>query len=245
MLTKEEYNNLPEKAKNAFVLDDDQYVPVKDAKLKSTLDDLDGKCKTAEQRAKELEQRLASFEEAKKAELAAEREKALADAKKANNIDEILRIEREQAEDGKRRAIDEAKGQWQREMSEKEAAQRAASLAKEIALIIAVDEASAELIELSIRSRINSDVDLKKDIFSDRSGSALSVDKSGFAELLAKEPQFARLVKANISTAGTGGANGNSVGSATKKPEEYTEQERVNLYRTNPTLFNQLFPKRA
>ena len=237
-LNKEDFEKLSDSAKEDFVLSGELYVhkdSVKVDNLKNSLDNLDAKFRESERKRQE------DLDAAR----AEEREKALADAKKANNIDEILRIEREQAEDGKRRAIDEAKGQWQREMSEKEAAQRAASLAKEIALIIAVDEASAELIELSIRSRINSDVDLKKDIFSDRSGSALSVDKSGFAELLAKEPQFARLVKANISTAGTGGANGNSVGSATKKPEEYTEQERVNLYRTNPTLFNQLFPKRA
>lgn len=237
-LNKEDFEKLSDSAKEDFVLSGELYVhkdSVKVDNLKNSLDNLDAKFREAERKRQE------DLDAAR----AEEREKALADAKKANNIDEILRIEREQAEDGKRRAIDEAKGQWQREMSEKEATQRAASLAKEIALIIAVDEASAELIELSIRSRINSDVDLKKDIFSDRSGSALSVDKSGFAELLAKEPQFARLVKANISTAGTGGANGNSGGSATKKPEEYTEQERVNLYRTNPTLFNQLFPKRA
>ncbi len=237
-ITSEQFEELPDFVKSDYVKSGEGY-DHKDAgkvdSLKSSLDALDAKFKNSEKaRNEELE---AIREE--------EREKALADAKKANNIDEILRIEREQAEDARIRAIEEAKGEWQREMSEKEAAQRAKNLAKEIAFSVAVDEDAAELIEQSILSRIKSDVDLQKDVFSDRSGSALSVDKDGFIEAIKKERQFSRLVKSDVSTSGTGGANGNSGGSASKKPNEYTEQERVDLFRTNPTLFNELFPKRT
>lgn len=237
-LTTEQFNELPDFVKSDYVEHEGAYVPQAELKvkgLKSSLDGLDAKFKELE---KKRQDELDSIR-------AEEREKALADAKKANNIDEILRIEREQAADARSRAIEEAKGQWQREMSEKEAVQRAKTLAKEIAFAVAVDEDAAELIEQAIIARIKSDVDLKKDIFSDRSGSALSVDKAGFIDAIKQERQFSRLVKSDVTTNGTGGANGNNGGGASKKPDEYTEQERVNLFRTNPTLFNQLFPKRT
>jgi len=237
-LSQEQFEALPDFAKSDYVQHEGAYVPQAELKvggLKNSLDGLDAKLREIERKRQEDID----------AATAKARADALEEAKKSNNIDEILKIEREQAEDAKKRAIEEAKLSWQREMSEKEAAQRSANLAREIALTVAVDEAAAELIELAIRSRIKSDVDLKKDIFSDRSGGALSVDKSGFAELISKEPQFSRLVKANIATTGAGGSNGNNGGGASRKPEDYTEQERVQLFKTNPTLFHQLFPKRS
>lgn len=237
-LSKEQFEALPDFAKSDYVQHEGAYVPQAELKvggLKNSLDGLDAKLR-------EIERKRQEDIEAATAKARAD---ALEEAKKSNNIDEILKIEREQAEDAKKRAIEEAKSSWQREMSEKEAAQRSVNLAREIALTVADDEYSADLIELAIRSRVKSDVDLKKDIFLDRSGGALSVDKSGFAELISKEPQFAKLVKANIVTTGSGGANGNNGGGASRKPEDYTEQERVQLFKTNPTLFHQLFPKRS
>jgi len=41
---------------------------------------------------------------------------------------------------------------------------------------------------------------------------------------------------------GSGGAGGNQGGGAAKQPKDYSEQERIELYRTNPTKFNELFP---
>ena len=58
MLSKEDFEALPEKARAAFVLDGDEYVPAKDAKLKQTLNDVDSKYK-------ELQKQLSTYEEQK------------------------------------------------------------------------------------------------------------------------------------------------------------------------------------
>jgi hypothetical protein len=40
---------------------------------------------------------------------------------------------------------------------------------------------------------------------------------------------------------GTGGTGAKQSGGVNKAPNEYTEQERINLYKTNPQLFKQIF----
>lgn len=52
-------------------------------------------------------------------------------------------------------------------------------------------------------------------------------------------PDFASIVVA-VNSSG-GGADRNNGGGASKKPSEYTEAERSELYRTNPEKFRQLF----
>lgn len=42
---------------------------------------------------------------------------------------------------------------------------------------------------------------------------------------------------------GSGGAGGNQGGGAPKQPKDMTEAERINLYRTNPAKFRELFPQ--
>ena len=46
------------------------------------------------------------------------------------------------------------------------------------------------------------------------------------------------------SGASGGGAAGGKNGGAVKKPEEYTEAERMHLYRNEPAKFNELFGKK-
>jgi hypothetical protein len=53
---------------------------------------------------------------------------------------------------------------------------------------------------------------------------------------------FKPILKGVDSSGGGAARNGGGGAPGAKKPEEYTPAERTELYRTNPALFNQLFP---
>jgi hypothetical protein len=61
-----------------------------------------------------------------------------------------------------------------------------------------------------------------------------TVDNTEFADILI-----------GSKASGSGGAGGTNSGGAGKKPSDYTEAERVALYRDNPTKFRELFPTPA
>jgi hypothetical protein len=165
-------------------------------------------------------------------------------ARKANNLDEVLRIEREKAADAARRAKEEGKQEAVKEFQAARASDRRDSIINQLAAK-GVDEGAREAMRDSLEKHVVVCPDTHQIIFKDGKGGALSVDADGFAAEMLKMPKFSRLMSVQPPNSGAPNANGNNGGGASKKPEEYTEQERVNLFRTNPTLFNQLFPKRA
>jgi hypothetical protein len=68
----------------------------------------------------------------------------------------------------------------------------------------------------------------------------VEVTKEVLVDTLAK--QYPQLCKG--SGASGGGAAGGKNGGAAKKPEEYSEAERMQLYRSEPAKFNELFGKK-
>lgn len=225
MLTKDVYESLPDAAKAAFVAEGDTYVPVKDAKLKQTLDEVDGKYKSAEQRAKELESKLAGFEQAKAAEIEAARAKALEEARTKGDVKAIEERYQQQMADLEKRTREEARAEALKEFKTEQASTRASSLADTIGLSIGVDKDSGEAIADLIRSRVKVDPDTGAEIYHDAKGSALSVNKDGFIKELAKEARFARLIKAELATTGGGNANGNSGGGAPSGSQNKAAEE--------------------
>lgn len=214
MLTKEDFDALPEKAQAAFTLDGDEYVPVKDAKLKQTLNDLDSKYKSAEQKSKELEDRLAGFEAAKQQEIEAVRAKELENARTKGDVKAIEERYQQQMADLEKRVREEAKNEAVSEFKTQQAQEKASSLADKIGLTVGVDAESGELIADAIRQRIKIDPQTGEKIFHDAKGSALSIDEAGFIKEVANEKRFARLVKGDIVTTGGGNVKGNNGGSA-------------------------------
>lgn len=59
-----------------------------------------------------------------------------------------------------------------------------------------------------------------------------TVDNKDFADILV-----------GSKASGSGGTGGGNGGGATKQPKDYTEAERVELFRTNPVKFRQMFPE--
>lgn len=238
MYTQEQYDALPEWMQKDLVKDGDVYKHAGLLKVKQTADSLNG-----EKQA--LANQLAEFQANEAARIAEAERKAYEKAKKEGNVDELEKQFRQQIEDAKRRA-DETAAQFKERMA-KLAMKEQKALAVQIAAKYAVDEHSQDLLTDLLIRQIQVDVESDQVVFLDANGSALSVDRAGFEAELLSTPRYQRLLKADVTTVGGGKATGNNGGSASKKPEEYTEQERVQLFKTNPTLFYQLFPsaKRA
>lgn len=60
-----------------------------------------------------------------------------------------------------------------------------------------------------------------------------------FSKKLRENPRIRKFIPNGNSGGGAGGTGGS--GSGSKKPEEYTEQERVELYKSDPDKFREIF----
>ena len=216
MLTKEEYEALPEKARAAFAEDGDQFVPVKDAKLKQTLDDVDSKYKSAEQKARELEERLNSYEEQKKQEIEEAKRKALDEARSKGDVKAIEERYQQQLADLEQRTGETLKEREARiekltgTLKSREKNLLATKLAGDLATDVGRD-----LFTDVVQSRIDVDVETGKTIFLNADGSASSLDLEGFKAELKKDARLKPLLKSGAVTTGGGLANGsNGTGSA-------------------------------
>jgi hypothetical protein len=221
-LTQEQFDELPDYAKSAFAQQGETYIPAKDAKLKSTLDELDGKYKTLSKQMEEREQQEIEKIEAAKAQ-------ALEEAKTNKDVDAIEKRYKEQMEDARSRAFEEGKAQAQTEFKVQQAESKASSIVDKIAMSVAVDQDAAEVIGDLIKSRIEVDPDTGEEVFKDAKGSALSVTRDEFISELKKENKFKRLVKADVTTSGGGMANGSGSGgsAAMKANMGGSKQERA------------------
>lgn len=216
MLTKEEYEALPEKARAAFTEDGDQYVPVKDAKLKQTLDDVDSKYKSAEQRAKELEERLNRYEEIKRQEIEEAKRKALEQAKSKGDVDAAIKQYEERLADLEKRS-NESKRQYEeriQKLSGTLKSREKSLIASKLAADLATD-IGRDLFTDVVQSRIDVDLETGKPIFLNADGSASSLDLDGFKEELQKDARLKPLLKSGVVTNSPGFLNGsNGIGSA-------------------------------
>lgn len=197
-LTQEQYDGLPDYAKEAFAQDGEKWIPAKDAKLKSTLDNLDKEYKTAAQKAAELEGKLSEYTSKE-----AERTKAAQDAafekmKKEGKIDEILEDQRKRFE-AERAELTEKMTKTQQSVSRK----AIDSIASDLAAKVATDKGRA-LVKKEIASRVQYDPEQDKYTFLGEDGSATSLDLAGFEQELVKSETLAPLIKAEVSTGGKG-----------------------------------------
>ena len=208
-LNKEIYDTLPDAVKADYVEHEGAYVPAaalevnqltsKVTALEGSLDSLDGKLKEqAKSEAEKIEAaRQAALEEAT----------SKSDVKKANEIFQ------QQMKDLEEKTTERVRSEVTKEFTQKQAEQKAASIADNIGLAHGVDKDAGEAVADLIRSRVKVDADTGREVYYDAKGSALSVDKEGFIETLKKEPRFKHLLKAAATTGG-GFANGSNGGSA-------------------------------
>lgn len=221
-LTQEQFDELPDYAKSAFAQQGDVYIPAKDAKLKATLDELDGKYKG-------LSKQLEDFEAQKAAEIEAEKAKAMEEARNSKDVEAIEKRYQEQMADLEKRSYEKGKTEAHNEFKAQQAQLKANGIVDKVAMSIAVDNDAAEVISDLIRNRIEIDPDTGAEVFKDAKGSALSVSRDEFVSELKKEAKFKRLVKADIATNGGGLVNGSSHGgsAANLKRSKMTAREKA------------------
>lgn len=231
-ITAEIFEQLPEEVKGDYEQNGEVYRPKAEGKaaaLKASLDALDGKFKTTDAQLKEI---LAKHEDDRtKAEQA-----ALERLKKEGKIDEILA-------DTERRN-NESKAQYEariEKLAGRIKANERSVVLSDIASELKVFDDSRKLFSKLIQDRIDVDPETGKITFLDENGGATSLDKAGFIADLSKDQSFNRMRQSELNKGGV--ATGNSGGGASKKPQDYTEQERVELFRTNRAEFDKLFGK--
>ena len=194
MLTKDEYEQLPEKARAAFTQEGDQFVPAKDAKLKQTLNEMDAK--------------LREFERGEQAKIEAAQAEALERLKKEGKVDEILA-------DAERR-LGESKTAYEQRierMTSQIKTEKRSALVADLAGELAT-ELGSKAFKALVASRIDVDAETGKVTCLNADGSASALDLAGFKAELLKDDSLSPLLKGNITTFGGGLANGNSSGSA-------------------------------
>lgn len=230
--TKEQYQTLPEDFKAEYQLVDGEYKHAGVVKMKGTLNALNS---SSEATATQLSQLQASQQTA----IDAARQEAYDTAVKDNKLEDVQSILNQKIEDAEKRANE----------SEVSFKNRLQVLADKQALAVSADlssiatEAGAIAFKSLVKGMVKVDPETGAETFFDENGSATSLDRAGFGEYLKKSQTFAPLVKADVATNGGGLATGSNSVSDHKKPEDYTEQERVDLYRLNPAKFNELFKK--
>lgn len=159
----------------------------------------------------------------------------------------ILEEQRVAAEEDRLREKSEFKELYEREksaaqkMKEDWEAEKAAtnkekihSASLEIAAALGDKESSVKLLTREAKDYISIDAGkIKYEI------GGIEVDKQAVMKMLLEE--YANICKS--SGANGGGAVGGKNGGAAKKPEEYSEAERMQMYRSEPAKFKELFGK--
>lgn len=93
-------------------------------------------------------------------------------------------------------------------------------------------------IQTRLVADLDSDTPACKVIAADGQPSTLSIED--LKKEFLNNPAFASII-VGVKSSG-GGAARNTGGNASKKPEEYSQQERIDLYNSNPAEYNRLFP---
>lgn len=196
VLTKEQYEGLPDYAKEGFALIGDQYLPVKDASLKKLADDLDKKRET-------LEEQLSSFQadEQKKINEATEkaRKEALEEAMKdgGDKVEQLI-AEQVEAEKGKLNTEWEEKFNSQ---SEKLNALRGNAKSGLVDSIIAQSNVTGKA-AVAMKVLLSNLVDVDEDgneVYKLSDGNVSEYKRDDFVEnVIKKDDLFAALIKPDV-----------------------------------------------
>jgi hypothetical protein len=227
-LTTEQFTALPDYAKAGFAESDGKYIPVKDAALKSTLDNLDKEKRALESKVGELtvseEKRMSELEAAK----VSARDEAIQEAAKKGNWEEQERLLREKFADELKREKESVRGEVTKEFTVKQSSDALKSDVKLLASELAVDDSAKYALEILISQRAKID-DNGNRIYLGDDGSALSItDLKAFKEEFSKSPTVARLVKGLSQTQGGGLLTGGALGGSAAKTNAKAELAKKN-----------------
>lgn len=228
-LTEEQYNELPDYAKDAFAKDGDKYIPAKDATLKNTLNELDGKYKT-------LESQLTQFQQAEAEKIEAAKKAAFEEAMQSNDKDKLNEVWQQKMADLEKRSngeVESLRGVI-KSVGDKMAQSLVDSLSSH-----ATDEGKAAF-ALLVKSRIQVDPETGSETYLNADGSASSLDKNGFIAELKKDPVFKPIMLGEIPN-GNGILGGGASKLPGKDPKTMTSAERLEFKQRDPDGFKKAF----
>jgi len=209
--SKEQFDQMPEFMQSSYSLDGDVYKHAGVVKMKGSMNDLNAKLETQKGEFNNLNGRLTEFESSKAADIEAATAKALEKAHKDNDVDAILKIEREKLTDQQTR-FDESAKSFDTRMKEVATNQKK-NTAQALTNELATDKGKAAFKRL-IESYIEIDQVTGVETYLNDDGSASSLNREQFISEIAKNELFSTLVKANINVNGGGNMNGDGGGSA-------------------------------
>lgn len=210
-LTKEDYEALPEAAKEDYTQVGDVYKHAGVLKLKSSLNDLDEKYKSAEKLAQELQDKFTQQEQLEADKIAQAREEALKNADTKGETDKIHELYAQKMADLEKRSKEAGRQEAEKEFTVKQLDTKVESIKSNIAAEWARDKESQRALELVLGTMVKRG-DGKIEFFDDQ-GRALSVeDQKAFVEDVVKQsPMFKHLIKGETPTNSPGFANGAGV----------------------------------
>jgi len=190
----------------------------------------------------EFETRLTESEKLKAIEVEKALKAGYDKALKDGNSEEAERIKREQIEFERNKAKLEARAEVEKEFKLRELQISAKNdLADIINELNAASPAHKKLLEREIMQRQQIDEETGKIIYLDAGGSATTLDKKGLIASLRDDEVVKLLIKPSHVVENGGLANGSGGGSATtKKFNEYTGAELVELRKNNPNEYERI-----
>lgn len=232
-ITKDEHTALDAALQALYNADGDNF--------KLTVDGLEdtGALKRAKDRealnAKEAKERADALQ-AQLDEIAAREADLDKDSKrKKGDIDALEKSWKETADKREKAALDKVEA-MKAQMQNLLVGNVAQSLASEL---FTVPEAMVDFVQKRLRAEFDGDVPTTRVLDANGQPSALSIDD--FKKELLDNPKLKGiLVASNASGGGAGNGGGSGAGGSTKKLADMSDAERVDLYKTNPTVFNQL-----
>ena len=224
-LNKEQFEELPEFIKAQYVPDDDGYSHKGMLKVKQTANDLDSKLK-------DLNTKLETFEDAKKAEIEKARTEALEQARSKGDVKAIEERYQQQMEDLAKR-LEDTENEYKSRLEKLTTTVKAE---KKNAIISELSEMATDkgkkAFKALVKSRVDVDAETGKAIFLDDDGRATSLDLKGFMAEIKKDDAFAPLIMADVTTNGAGKVKtGNDWGRASGKPELSDKEARRQHFR--------------
>lgn len=233
-ITKEEFDKLDPVIQAEYKGDGAGYVLDTDAQSDDTT-----ALRNAHERTKEELRRLREDQETERQRVARETEERIREELRANGntaeLERRLTAEREQL----RTELTEQTERRTRQLSNVLVKERAESLARELcgdSWVVILPHIQSRLV-----ADLDADIPTCKVVAADGQPSTFTIEdlKKEFLNNAA----FASIIK-GVDSSGGGAGRTNNGGGATKKPEEYTQQERTDLYNSNPDEYRRLFPIR-
>ena len=232
-LNAEDHAKLDDAIKALYVADGDNFKLIVDGledtgALKRAKDRVTQEAKEAKERAENLQ---AELDEIKQREADADK----GDKRKKGDIEALEKSWKDEKDKAVKAEV-EKRERREKQLQELLVDSKADALAHEL---FTVPEIGRDYIRKFLRAELDGDVPTTRILDSMGQPTAKTLDDFK-KDMLDNAALKGILVASNASGGGAGNGGGSGAGGSTKKLADMSDAERIDLYKTNPTVFNQL-----